>query len=153
MDKNNVLKILSMVGLDEEGVKELVFKEQIRDAVTFQEEYSDANNHFVKLIINGENRKTNGLGSGANPRTAIGQRADGTILFFVTDGRGTAGHLGATANDLIEVMSKYGAINAANIDGGSSSSMYYDGNYLMTSVTLYVNNSSWRLPDAFIIKK
>ena len=31
-------------------------------------------------------------------------------------------HLGATASDLIEIMAEYGAVNAANIDGGSSSS-------------------------------
>ncbi len=152
-DTDNKLRILSLVGLDANGVTELVKKEKIRDAVTFQEEFSDANNHFVKLIINGENRKTNGLGSGANPRTAIGQRADGTVLFLVTDGRGISGHLGATASDLIDVMSKYGAVNAANIDGGSSSSMFYKGEYLMTSVTLYYSNSSWRLPDAFIVTK
>ena len=88
-----------------------------------------------------------------NPRTAIGQREDGTVLLLVTDGRGISGHLGATASDLIDVMSKNGAVNAANIDGGSSSSMYYKGEYLMTSVTLYYSNSSWRLPDAFIITK
>lgn len=152
-DTDNKLRILSMEGLNTDGVVNLVKKEKIRDAVTFQEEYSDANNHFVKLIVNGENRKTTGLGSGANPRTAIGQRADGTVLLLVTDGRGISGHLGATASDLIDVMSKNGAINAANIDGGSSSSMYYNGEYLMTSVTLYYSNSSWRLPDAFIVTK
>ena len=38
--------------------------------------------HFVKLIINGEKRELNGMGSGANPRTAIGQREDGSVLFF-----------------------------------------------------------------------
>lgn len=152
-DKSNVLRIISIENMSTNDVYDLVTKEQIRDAVTFQEEFSDSNNHFVKLIINGESRKTIGLGSGANPRTAIGQRADGSVLFFVTDGRGTSGHLGATASDLIEVMSKYGAVNAANIDGGSSSSMYYNGEYLMTSVTLYYNNSSWRLPDAFIVTK
>ena len=94
----------------------------------------------------------NGSGSGANPRTAIGQRADGTVLLLVTDGRGASGHLGATASDLIEVLSKYGAVNAANLDGGSSSSMYYNGKYEMTSVTLYYSNSSWRLPTGFIVK-
>ena len=50
-------------------------------------------------------------------------------------------------------MKKYDAVNAANIDGGSSSSMYYDGKYEMTSVTLGLKNSSWRLPTAFIIEK
>ena len=152
-DNNNILKILSLSGLNKEGVEKLVKDEGLRDAVTFQEEASDANNHFVKLIINGEKRESNGLGSGANPRTAIGQKADGTVLFLVTDGRGASGHLGATASDLIEVMEKYGAVNAANLDGGSSSTMYYQDKYLMTSVTLYYSNSSWRLPEAFIIEK
>lgn len=152
-DNNNILKILSLSGLNKEGVEKLVKDEGIRDGVTFQEEASDANNHFVKLIINGEKRESNGLGSGANPRTAIGQKADGTVLLLVTDGRGASGHLGATASDLIEVMEKYGAVNAANLDGGSSSTMYYQDKYLMTSVTLYYSNSSWRLPEAFIIEK
>ena len=152
-DENNILRILSVSGLSTAQVEKLVADEKIRDAVTFQEEASDANNHFVKLIVNGEKRESNGLGSGANPRTAIGQREDGTVLMLVTDGRGASGHLGATANDLIEIMERYGAVNAANIDGGSSSTMYYKDKYLMTSVTLYYSNSSWRLPEAFLIAK
>jgi len=152
-DENNILKILSINGMSTAQVEKLVEEEKIRDAVTFQEEASDANNHFVKLIVNGEKRESNGLGSGANPRTAIGQREDGAVLLLVTDGRGASGHLGATANDLIKVMEDYGAVNAANIDGGSSSTMYYKDEYLMTSVTLYYSNSSWRLPEAFIVSK
>ena len=152
-DENNILRILSLDGKSETEAANMVKEEKIRDAVTFQEEASDANNHFVKLIINGEKRESNGLGSGANPRTAIGQREDGTVLLLVTDGRGASGHLGATANDLIEIMEEYGAVNAANIDGGSSSAMYYQDKYLMTSVTLYYSNSSWRLPEAFVVAK
>ncbi len=152
-DENNILRIISIEGMSSSQVKALVEKEKIRDCVTFQEEASDKNNHFVKLIINGERRLVNGLGSGANPRTAIGQRADGTVLMLVTDGRGSAGHLGATAQDLIDVMEEYGAVNAANLDGGSSSVMYYNNEYLMTSVTLYYSNGSWRLPEAFVISK
>ena len=125
---------------------------KIRDAVVFQEESSDKNNHFVKLVVNGEPRQMNGSGSGANPRTVIGQREDGAVLLLVTDGRGASGHLGATASDLIDVMMEYGAINAANLDGGSSSSMYYNNQYEMTSVTLYYSNSSWKLPTAFVVK-
>lgn len=152
-DEDNILRILSLEGLGTAGVEKMVKEERIRDAVTFQEEASDANNHFVKLIINGEKRESNGLGSGANPRTAIGQREDGSVLLLVTDGRGASGHLGATANDLIEIMEEYGAVNAANIDGGSSSTMYYQDKYLMTSVTMYYSNSSWRLPEAFVVSK
>ena len=151
-DENNILRIIEMDNKSDKDMEDLIKKEKIRDAVTFQEEASDANNHFVKLIINGEKRKSNGLGSGANPRTAIGQKADGTVLLLVTDGRGASGHLGATANDLIDIMEEYGAVNAANIDGGSSSTMYYKDEYLMTSVTFYYSNSSWNLPEAFIVK-
>ena len=152
-DEDNVLRIISLSGMSKDKAKELIKKEKIRDAVGFQEETSDKNNHFVKLIINGEKRELNGLGSGANPRTAIGQRADGSVLFLVTDGRGKNGHLGATASDLINIMAEYGAVNAANIDGGSSSTMYYNHEYLMTSVTFYYSNSSWRLPTAFVVKE
>lgn len=152
-DNENILRIIDISNMNRSEIENLIETEGIRDAVSFQEEASDANNHFVKLIINGEKRELNGMGSGANPRTAIGQREDGSVLFLVTDGRGKNGHLGATAADLIEVMSEYGAVNAANIDGGSSSTMYYNGKYLMTSVTFYYSNSSWRLPTAFVVKE
>ena len=152
-NEDNLLKIIDLSGKNESEVENVIKTEKIRDAVAFQEEASDANNHFVKLIINGEEREVIGSGSGANPRTAIGQRSDGSVLLLVTDGRGANGHLGATASDLIEIMSEYGAVNAANIDGGSSSSMYYDGKYEMTSVTFYYANSSWRLPTGFVVEK
>lgn len=151
-DETNILRIISLEGMNASQVEKLVKDEKIRDAVVFQEESSDKNNHFVKLIINGEARQMNGSGSGANPRTVIGQRKDGTVLLLVTDGRGASGHLGATASDLIDIMKEYGAVNAANLDGGSSSSMYYNDNYEMTSVTLYYSNSSWKLPTAFVVK-
>lgn len=152
-DENNLLRIINLEGMNKDSVQKLVKDEKIRDAISFQEEASDKNNHFVKLIINGEKRELNGMGSGANPRTAIGQRKDGSVLILVTDGRGKNGHLGATASDLIEIMAEYGAINAANLDGGSSSSLYYNKEYLMTSVTFYYSNSSWRLPTAFVVKE
>lgn len=152
-DNENILRIIDISNMNRSEIENLIETEGIRDAVSFQEEASDANNHFVKLIINGEKRELNGMGSGANPRTAIGQREDGSVLFLVTDGRGKNGHLGATAADLIEVMDEYGAVNAANVDGGSSSTMYYNGEYLMTSVTFYYSNSSWRLPTAFVVKE
>lgn len=151
-DENNLLRIISLDGMNKAQVEELIKTEKIRDAVAFQEESSDKNNHFVKLIINGEKRELNGMGSGANPRTAIGQRKDGSVLILVTDGRGKNGHLGATASDIIDIMAEYGAVNAANLDGGSSSSLYYNHEYLMTSVTFYYANSSWRLPAAFVVK-
>ena len=152
-NESDLLKIIDITGKTSKEVEEVVKKEKIRDAITFQDETNGSNAHFVKLIINGVERDLKGTGSGVHPRTAIGQREDGTVLILVTDGRGASGHLGATASDLIRIMKDYGAVNAANIDGGSSSSMYYDGKYEMTSVTLGLRNSSWRLPTAFIVER
>ena len=150
--ESNLLQIIDISDMTASEVESLVKEQKIRDAVCFQEEASDSNNHFVQLIINNEPREMNGMGSGLNPRTAIGQRADGAVLLFVTDGRGKSGHLGASSGDLIAVMQEYGAVNAANLDGGSSSCMYYNGEYLKSSVTFYYENSSWKLPAGFVVK-
>lgn len=147
----NKLVVKDISGMSVTQVKEYITSAGIRDAVVFQDEATDKNNHFVPLIINGEAREINGLGSGANPRTVIGQRKDGAILMLVTDGRGAGGHIGATAADLIAVMQKYGAHNAANLDGGSSTCMYYNDNWEMSSVTFYYQNTSWNLPTSFVV--
>ncbi len=62
--------------------------------------------------------------NGAAQRTAIGQTADGTVILIVTDGR-SASSIGATHNDMIDLMVSYGAVSAGMLDGGSSSVMYY----------------------------
>lgn len=81
------------------------------------------------LVRNGENVAPEMDYSGLNPRTAIGQRSDGAILLLVIDGRHVAS-LGATVSDCAEEMIKFGAVNAGNMDGGSSALMYYKGEYL-----------------------
>ncbi len=78
------------------------------------------------LISNGEPAT---LTSGVNPRTAIGQRSDGAVLMLVIDGRQVIS-LGATYNDLIEIFQEYGAVNACNLDGGSSTLMWFGGDYI-----------------------
>ena len=80
------------------------------------------------LVQNGRIR-TN-LGGGLNPRTCIGQTADGTILLAVLEGR-RPDSLGATYDDLAQLMVEFGAVNAANLDGGSSSDLYYYGERLI----------------------
>ena len=67
-----------------------------------------------------------GLGGGINPRTCIGQCSDGTVLLMVVEGRKPSSP-GATYDDIAQIMYEYGAVNAANLDGGSSSLMYYNG--------------------------
>lgn len=81
------------------------------------------------LIKNGEiNESAYNSPSGYNPRTAIGQRADGAVIFVCIDGR-QAGSLGGSYKDLIDILVKYGAVNACNLDGGSSSVMLYRTTY------------------------
>ncbi len=150
-NEDNILVIKDVGGMTAKQVEEVIKSERIRDAVSFKDEENGDSNHFTKLIINGNAREISGNGSGANPRTAIGQRSDGTVLMLVTDGRGASGHLGATAADLLSIMEEYGAVNAANLDGGSSSAMYYKDTYEMTSVTLYYSTSSWKLPTGFVV--
>jgi exopolysaccharide biosynthesis protein len=70
-----------------------------------------------------------------NPRTAIGQRSDGAVLLLVIDGRQVSS-LGATYLDVAEVMLSYGAVNACNLDGGSSSVMWYGGKYINSPCTV-----------------
>ena len=89
----------------------------IRDCVTF--------GPFI--IVNGEASKVVGNGGwGVAPRTVIGQRADGIVLFFISDGRSGLKQ-GIDMNDEIEIMQRYRAINAANLDGGTSSVMIVNG--------------------------
>ena len=79
------------------------------------------------LIVNGKASTVVGNGGwGVAPRTAIGQRKDGVVLWLVLDGR-AIGRQGADMDDLIEIMQRYGAVNAANLDGGTSSVMAVDG--------------------------
>ena len=81
------------------------------------------------LIRDGEIVVENDTSSGLNPRTAIGQRSDGAILILVIDGRHVVS-LGATYMDEAEIMLRYGAVNAGNMDGGSSSLLYFDNDYV-----------------------
>lgn len=100
------------------------------------------------LIVNGQASQVNGSGSGLNPRTAIGQRADGAILLLVIDGR-QVNSLGASYADVIDVMLEYGAVNAANLDGGSSSLMYYKGEYINSCASLYGPRN---MPTSIIVR-
>ena len=75
------------------------------------------------LIVNGVMSKVNGNGGwGPGARSAIGQRRDGVVLMLVIDSNASRTK-GATMADLAEIMNRYGAVNAANLDGGTSSVM------------------------------
>ncbi len=120
----------SLAGLDGKG---LLYVGKMTGARAMELGLKYAVSYGPALIINGEpcNAKRS-LGGGINPRTAIGQREDGAILLLVVNGR-QIDSLGATLDDLVEIMLSFGAVNASNLDGGSSSLMKLDGEYLNTS--------------------
>ncbi len=101
------------------------------------------------LVKNGvpQNEKR-ALGGGINPRTSIGQCADGSVLLLVINGR-QLDSLGATFDDLVDIMLSYGAVNAANLDGGSSALMIYDGETVTKSSYIFGERY---LPNAFIVR-
>jgi exopolysaccharide biosynthesis protein len=78
------------------------------------------------LIINGEKTTLSAYSGGIAPRTAIGQLKDGAVLLVVIDGRQIDSY-GATFQDIQEVMFANGAVNAICLDGGSSSTIMYNG--------------------------
>lgn len=96
--------------------------------------YRDAVEFGPYLIVNGKRSFYKGNGGwGIAPRTAIGQRQDGIVLMLVINGR-LATSLGADMIDLTDIMERYGAYNAANLDGGSSSELVINGEIINTPV-------------------
>ncbi len=130
-NENNVLIVGKMT-------RDWARDNNIRDACSFG----------PALVINGIGAEFKGGGSGLNPRTAIGQRADGAVLMLVIDGR-QVNSMGATYSDLVEIMLRYGAVNACNLDGGSSSNLYYKGELVNDGVAI---TGARRIPTAFVVR-
>ncbi len=131
-DQKNMLHVGTMTG-------QQALDKGLRDAVSFG----------PALVVNGKPLEVSGTGGGLNPRTAIGQRADGSVLILVIDGR-QPHSLGATHKDLVDVMVDFDAVNACNLDGGSSSMMYYQGELQTVCSSLY---GPRRIPTAILVKE
>lgn len=132
--KDNILVIGNMNG---QQAQEL----GMRDCVSI------SNSIGPFLIINGEAQDVEGVGGGLNPRSAIGQRADGAILLLVVDGR-QANSLGASFADLLYIMQEHGAVNASTMDGGTSTQMYYNGEVINTP---YSPTGPRKCPTSFLV--
>lgn len=130
-DDKNVLRVGSMTVAKAKDLN-------IRDAVSFG----------PALVVNGKAAQITGSGGGLNPRTAIGQREDGTVLLLVVDGRQPQS-LGASYKDLVNVMIEHKAVNACNLDGGSSSMMYYEDKLINHCSSLY---GPRKIATGFVVK-
>ncbi len=102
------------------------------------------------LIADGVSQIQGSGGYGIQPRTAIGQRSDGVIVFIVIDGRQPAWSIGCTMGDLTEVLEKYDVVNAACCDGGSSSVLAYNGEVINKNSSLNPTYGR-RLPNAWLV--
>lgn len=127
-DGNNNEKQPGVAGLTRDG-KLVVGNYSINELLS--KNVTEAINFGPNLIINGvaQNRDENGNSidsQGAQPRTAIGQRKDGAILLLVIDGRQGL-QMGASIRDVQQIMLSEKAYNAVNLDGGASTTMYYNG--------------------------
>ena len=102
------------------------------------------------LIVDGSKYVQGTFGYGLQPRSAVGQTMSGEFLMLIVDGRQVGHSLGATVNDLAEIMLRHKAYQAMNLDGGSSSIMNYRGKTINRPSS---KNSLGRyLPNAFICK-
>lgn len=137
---------MGFVGFDDNHIMH-VGKPSVKDVVEKNIQYGVC--FGPVLVSNGQIHNPDSLASGVNPRTAIGQRSDGAVLLLVIDGRQVSS-LGATYMDLAEIFLSYGAVNACNLDGGSSSVMWFQGEYI-NSPSTYVGIRP--VPTTFLVLK
>ncbi len=139
-------KSFSLIGFDKDGVLTLgnytinqIKELNIQEGVSFGP-FLIINNKPIEIYGDG--------GWGINPRTAIGQKEDGTVIFLVIDGR-QLHSIGTTIKEVQDIMIEQGCVNAANLDGGSSSVMYYEGKLINSPSSKYGERP---LPSAWIVK-
>lgn len=137
----------SLIGLSSD-------KKLVLGKYTYQQALNEGIDSAVEfgpyIIVNGKNQITNASSGGIHPRMAIGQKKDGTFIFVVVDGRQPGYSIGTNLLELQNIFNKYDAYNAANLDGGSSATMYYNGKVVNKTSTPMGERY---LPNAFIVKK
>lgn len=115
-----------------------------------QIQYRDAVEFIPAIVINGKNVTDGSTGFGIQPRTAIGQAEDGTVFMLTIDGRQIGYSLGTTVGVCADIMLRYGAVQASNLDGGSSTIMVYRDE-VITKPSNGTDHGRY-VPDAFIVE-
>lgn len=111
-----------------------------------------------ELIANGAILVSGTDGWGYAPRTIIGEKANGNIVFWVNDGRWGNGFwdVGASLSQVAQILKSQGVVNAFNLDGGGSTTMmlHRPGQSLQLVNQPDTNNPPYGmrfLPDAFLV--
>lgn len=88
------------------------------------------------LMVNGKKiQYQNGAGGYSRAaRVAIAQRKDGVVLFLVSEGVHSNG---PTLTEMADLLEKYGAYNAANLDGGTSAQLVINNNLINNPLNVY----------------
>ena len=113
----------NIIGLTKDGKLKLMTNATANEAL--KANINDAMVFGPFLIVNGKPLEIVGDPWGYAPRVAIGQTKSGIILFLVVDGENYIN--GASLQDMVDILTRYGAYNAANLDGGQSSSLSING--------------------------
>ena len=140
----------AIVGLDAAGslrIGTMTGDEAIASGIVSGVSFTTHTGNNSALLIDGV-PQTQNFGTGVNPRTAIAQREDGSLLLLVLDGR-CVDTLGVRMEDVCSLLQWCGAVNAGNLDGGSSSTMVYDGKIISNCSSC---TGARRIPTAFIVK-
>ena len=111
-------------------------------------EYFVQTDHYK--LINGKAMETVGNGGSGNaPRVAIAQRKDGIVLFLVTNTKYF--YSGPNFTEMIEVLQKYGAYNAANLDGGNSSVLVINNKIVNRPINWSMQEETRPIATGFIV--
>ena len=76
---------------------------------------------LYSLVENGA--EVRGLPTGASPRTAVGQKRDGTLIFYTIDGRRSGHSIGASLSQVAQRLMELGCETALCLDGGGSTTL------------------------------
>ena len=138
-DLDTTMKIISMDTANRLNVTNTL-PANARDAMQFS----------PALVINGRQLISGSSGWGLQPRSVIGQTSKGQILMAVIDGRQPGYSIGITLGDLTDILYRYGAYQACNLDGGSSAVMYYRGRDITRSSAVTPEKGR-HIPNAWIV--
>jgi exopolysaccharide biosynthesis protein len=133
-------KMIALDKSDKLNIGQFKSVSSFRDAVEFK----------PALIIDGKVLVEGSAGWGIQPRSAVGQTKNGEFLILIVDGRAPGYSIGCTVGELAQIMNRYGAYQACNLDGGSSSLMYYNGRVI--SKPSAANKTVGRaVPNGFVV--
>ncbi len=104
------------------------------------------------LILNGNRAEFSGLAGGYDPRSAIAQREDGLVMLLVVDGSELRGKDGANMELVTDILWEFGAVNAANLDGGTSSAMALEGELINTICNPAIASRGRYLATSWLVK-